>query len=127
MQTTDNTAPNAGTRRHQKRMLGTVVSAKMSKTIVVRSEWRVRHPRYGKTLTHSTKFAAHDEKGQAKVGDTVEIAECRPLSKTKRWRLVKVLRRGMGDLPNVAGVEEVSRAKETAPKAPQSPSSQPAS
>lgn len=96
-------------RPRRKIVRGVVVSDKMQKTIVVRSEWRVKHPRYGKIMTHSTKRKAHDEKGIAKKGDVVEIAESRPLSKTKNWRLVRVVRRGVGDLPVVAGVEEVAK------------------
>ena len=103
-------AAAAAARTHRKVVLGVVLSDKMQKTIVVRSEWRVKHPRYGKIMTHSTKRKAHDEKGIAKKGDIVEISETRPLSKTKRWRLVRVVRRGAGDLPVVASVEDVARA-----------------
>ena len=70
---------------------GVVVSAKMDKTIVVQNERRVRHPQYGKEIKRFKKFYAHDEKGEAKQGDRVLIAETRPLSKLKRLRLVKVL------------------------------------
>ena len=70
---------------------GVVVSAAMDKTIVVKNERRVRHPEYGKVIKRFKKFYAHDEKNEAKVGDTVLITETRPLSKLKRWRLVKVL------------------------------------
>lgn len=105
-----NDAAAEKTRPRRKVVRGVVVSDKMQKTIVVRSEWRVRHPRYGKILTHSTKRKAHDEKNVAKKGDIVEISESRPLSKTKNWRLVRVVRRGVGDLPVVAGVEEVAKA-----------------
>ena len=69
---------------------GKVVSDKMNKTIVVAVEKRVRHPLYGKTLKLTTKFKAHDENNEAKIGDTVEIMETRPLSKEKRWRLVEI-------------------------------------
>jgi small subunit ribosomal protein S17 len=103
-------AAGSTARPHRKVVLGVVLSDKMQKTIVVRSEWRVKHPRYGKIMTHSTKRKAHDEKGLAKKGDVVEIAESRPLSKTKRWRLVRVVRRGSGDLPAVSGVEETAKA-----------------
>ena len=72
---------------------GRVVSDKMDKTIVVVSETRVPHPVYGKIVRKSVKFKAHDEQNDAKIGDTVRIAECRPLSKDKRWRLVEVLER----------------------------------
>ncbi|MCX7005721.1 MAG: 30S ribosomal protein S17 [Kiritimatiellaeota bacterium] len=70
---------------------GVVVSAAMDKTIVVRNERRVRHPVYGKEIKRFKKFYAHDEPNVAKVGDRVLITETRPLSKLKRWRLVKVL------------------------------------
>ncbi len=70
---------------------GIVVSDKMDKTIVVLVERKVRHPKYEKILTRSTKFHVHDEKSEAKMGDTVLIKESRPLSKTKAWVLVSVV------------------------------------
>lgn len=72
---------------------GRVVSDKMDKTIVVAVEKKVRHPLYGKTINRTTKFKAHDELNDAKIGDTVKIMETRPLSKDKRWRLVEILER----------------------------------
>ena len=72
---------------------GVVVSDAMDKTIVVRVSSSVRHPMYGKTLRRSTKLKAHDEAGEARVGDTVRVMETRPLSKTKRWRVVEVVER----------------------------------
>ncbi|HET7815052.1 MAG TPA: 30S ribosomal protein S17 [Candidatus Baltobacteraceae bacterium] len=72
---------------------GRVVSDKMDKTIVVVSETRVPHPVYGKIVRKSVKFKAHDETNDAKIGDTVRIMECRPMSKDKRWRLVQVVER----------------------------------
>ena len=75
---------------------GVVVSDAMDKTIVVKNERRVRHPEYGKEIKRFKKFYAHDEKNEAKAGDRVLICETRPLSKLKRWRLVKVLARGKG-------------------------------
>ena len=78
-------------RGHKKERVGEVVSNKMAKTIVVRVERRFPHPRFRKVVTAFKKFYAHDEKGEAKVGDKVRIQECRPLSKTKRWRLVEVV------------------------------------
>jgi small subunit ribosomal protein S17 len=81
-------------KRHNRRMKqGRVVSDKMDKTIVVVSETRVPHPVYGKIVRKSVKFKAHDEQNDAKMGDTVRIMECRPLSKDKRWRLVEVVER----------------------------------
>lgn len=70
---------------------GRVVSSKMQKTITVLIERRVRHPLYGKIVTRRTKLHAHDEMNESKEGDLVQIEECRPLSRTKSWRLVKVL------------------------------------
>jgi len=72
---------------------GTVVSAKMDKTVVVAVTDRVRHRRYGKTLQRTRKFYAHDEANDAKEGDKVRISETRPLSHLKRWRVVEVLER----------------------------------
>ena len=89
-------------RGHKKERLGEVVSNKMAKTIVVRVQRRFPHPRFRKVVTAFKKFYAHDEKGEAKLGDKVRIQECRPLSKTKRWRLVEVVDRGT-DVAPVAG------------------------
>ena len=77
-----------------KRVLrGVVVSDKMDKSITVRVERRVRHKAYGKFITRSKKFMAHDETNDCNEGDTVRIMETRPLSKNKRWRVVEVLER----------------------------------
>lgn len=70
---------------------GTVVSNKMDKTVVVEVETTLRHPRYGKVITRSKKFYAHDEDNQLQIGDSVVITETRPLSKMKRWRVVEKL------------------------------------
>lgn len=75
-----------------KERTGEVVSDKMTKTIVVKVERRVPHARFKKIVKVTKKFYAHDEKGEAKVGDTVTIRETRPLSKLKRWELVSVLK-----------------------------------
>jgi small subunit ribosomal protein S17 len=80
-------------RARRKTVTGKVVSNKMKKTISVRVERRYRHPLYGKILKKSSKFMAHDEKGECKIGDVVRIMETRPLSKLKRWRLVEVVER----------------------------------
>jgi small subunit ribosomal protein S17 len=72
---------------------GRVASNKMDKTIVVVAETRVRHPVYGKIVRKSTRFKAHDERNEANIGDVVRIAECRPLSREKRWRLVEIVER----------------------------------
>ena len=80
-------------RGHRKERVGNVISDKMNKTIVVRVERRFRHPRFKKVVTAYSKFYAHDEKNEAKVGDRVRIQETRPLSKTKSWRLVEIVER----------------------------------
>jgi small subunit ribosomal protein S17 len=79
----------------RKQRVGEVVSNKMTKTIVVRVERRFPHPQFKKIVTSYKKFYAHDENSQAKVGDTVCIEESRPLSKLKRWTLVKVVERAV--------------------------------
>lgn len=81
------------TRNERKTRIGTVVSTKMEKTIVVAVERRTAHRIYGKQLLRTKKFHAHDEDGQAREGDTVRIMETRPLSRTKRWRLIEVVMR----------------------------------
>ena len=70
---------------------GVVVSDKMDKTIVVQVNTLKSHPLYGRTMKRSTRFQAHDENGEAGIGDTVEIMECRPISKNKNWRVLKVV------------------------------------
>lgn len=83
-------------RGHRKERVGEVISDKMTKTIIVRVERRFPHPRFKKVVTAYSKFYAHDEKREAKVGDQVRIVETRPLSKTKCWRLVEVVARDSG-------------------------------
>ena len=78
-------------RNLRKTKLGVVSSNKMDKSITVKVERKVKHPLYGKFVKKSTKFHAHDEKNECSIGDTVKIMESRPLSKTKRWRLVEVV------------------------------------
>jgi small subunit ribosomal protein S17 len=80
-------------RNLRKERVGIVTSDKMSKSITVMVERQVKHPKYGKFVKRSSKFMAHDEKGEAHVGDTVRISETRPMSKLKRWRLVEVVER----------------------------------
>ena len=80
-------------RNLRKERVGIVTSDKMNKSVTVLMERRVKHPKYGKFVRLSSKFMAHDEKEEAHVGDTVRIMETRPLSKTKRWRLVEVIER----------------------------------
>ncbi len=78
-------------RNLRKIRVGVVTSDKMDKTITVAVERKVKHPIYGKFLKKTTKFHAHDEKQECAIGDVVKIMETRPLSKTKRWRLVEVV------------------------------------
>jgi small subunit ribosomal protein S17 len=84
-------------RGNRKQRVGEVVSNKMTKTIVVRVERRFPHPKFKKIVTSYKKFYAHDEKAEAKTGDTVLIEECRPLSKLKRWTLIEVVERGVAE------------------------------
>lgn len=80
---------------HKNEKIGEVVSTKMAKTIVVQVTRRVPHPLYKRIITKRKKFYAHDEEATAKIGDTVRIIECRPLSKLKRWSLGEVIRRAI--------------------------------
>ena len=79
------------TRGNRKTRVGTVVSDKMDKTVVVAVETRVKHKLYGKTIKRTTKFKAHDENNECRTGDKVKIMETRPLSKDKCWRVVNIL------------------------------------
>lgn len=88
---------NLPVRGVRKERVGEVVSNKMAKTIVVRVERRFPHPQFKKIVTAYKKFYAHDEKAEAKIGDTVRIEETRPLSKLKRWKLVEVVERNAED------------------------------
>jgi small subunit ribosomal protein S17 len=78
-------------RNLRKTRIGVVTSNKMVKTITVSVERKVKHPIYGKFVKKTTKFHAHDEKNECSIGDLVKIMETRPLSKTKRWRLVEIV------------------------------------
>ena len=78
--------------KHRKKVIGIVSSDKMLKTITVKAEKRVKHPRYGKFVKRVTVYKAHDEENKAGLGDKVEIVEARPLSKDKRWRLVRIVK-----------------------------------
>jgi small subunit ribosomal protein S17 len=80
-------------RNFRKEKVGVVTSNKMTKSIVVAVERKVKHPKYGKFLNKTSKFVAHDEKNECNIGDTVRIMETRPLSKTKCWRLVEIIER----------------------------------
>ena len=87
-QTTNETAKPAANKRT---LTGRVVSDKMAKTVTVLVERRVKHPLYGKIVTRTQKYHAHDENGEIHEGDMVEIEECRPISKTKSWRVTRLL------------------------------------
>ena len=83
--------PSKSRRGSRKTRVGEVISSSMNKTIVVLSVTRVPHPKFGKIVKQQKKFYAHDEENKAKNGDTVRIMETRPLSKSKRWRLVEIV------------------------------------
>ncbi len=85
-------APAAPARGLRKERVGQVVSNKMAKTLVVETTTRVPHAKFGKIVKQVKRFYAHDEEGKAQVGDTVRIAETRPISKLKRWRLVEIVK-----------------------------------
>jgi small subunit ribosomal protein S17 len=91
-ETTTETTEAAAARNLRKERIGQVVGVKMQKTVVVETTTRVPHPKFGKIMKHVKKFYVHDEESVAKLGDTVRIAESRPLSKLKRWRLLEVLK-----------------------------------
>lgn len=77
----------------RKERVGIVTSNLMEKSIVITVERKVKHEKYGKFIKKSTKFVAHDEKNDCNIGDTVKVRECRPLSKTKNWRLIEIIER----------------------------------
>ena len=81
------------TRNLRKERTGVVTSNKMDKSITVAIKWKEKHPIYGKFVNKTKKYHAHDEKNECNIGDTVKIMETRPLSKTKRWRLVQIIER----------------------------------
>ncbi|MFT4072274.1 MAG: 30S ribosomal protein S17 [Dysgonamonadaceae bacterium] len=81
------------TRNLRKERIGVVFSNKMDKTITVAVKWKEKHPIYGKFVNKTKKFHAHDEKNECNIGDTVRIMETRPLSKSKRWRLIEIIER----------------------------------
>ena len=87
------TQPEQKERRVRKVMRGMVMSSKMDKTVVVQVNRKVRHPIYEKFVSKRSKLYAHDEKGEASVGDVVEITQTRPLSKLKRWRLLRIVQK----------------------------------
>jgi small subunit ribosomal protein S17 len=89
----ESTEAAEGRDNHRKVREGTVSSASMDKTVVVKVIERVRHPRYAKTMQHTTKLYAQDDANECKAGDRVRLVETRPLSKLKRWRVVEILER----------------------------------
>jgi len=88
---TESATPDLDLRSARKLLVGSVVSDKMTKTRIVEVPWQSTHPRYGKVVRRSTRLYAHDEKNETHVGDKVEIVETRPLSKTKRWRINRIV------------------------------------
>ncbi len=95
----------SATRGRRDRRIGTVISDKGDKTIRVRFDFLVKHDQYGKYFRRSTTLATHDEKNEAHKGDLVEVVACRRLSKTKCWRLLRVLERGSGIELGADGLE----------------------
>ena len=81
------------TRNLRKERTGVVVSNKMEKSITVAVKWKEKHPIYGKFVNKTKKYHAHDENNECSIGDTVKVMETRPLSKTKRWRLIEIIER----------------------------------
>ena len=81
------------TRNLRKEKVGVIFSNKMEKSVTVAVKWKEKHPMYGKFVNRTKKFHAHDESNDCNIGDTVRIMETRPLSKTKRWRVVEILER----------------------------------
>jgi small subunit ribosomal protein S17 len=79
--------------KKQRTLVGKVVSISGDKSIRVSLDYKIQHPKYGKYLKRSTKVAVHDPKNESRVGDLVEIQECRPFSKTKSWRLIKIMQK----------------------------------
>ena len=91
------TASSDNQRASRRTMRGEVSANKMNKTIVIEIKRKVRHPLYEKFVTQRTRLYAHDENNEAKVGDVVEVMQTRPLSKLKRWRLLRVVQRAAGE------------------------------
>lgn len=92
--TPSNGSPSSAVERNDRKVMqGMVTSNKMSKTLVIQIDRKVKHPMYEKFVSRRTKLYAHDENGEAKVGDIVEVVQTRPLSKLKRWRLVRIIQK----------------------------------
>jgi small subunit ribosomal protein S17 len=103
----------AGTKNEK---VGSVVSAKMAKTIVVEVIRRVQHPLYKRIVSRRRKFYAHDEKGAAQVGDVVRIVECRPLSRLKRWELKEIVRKAVQVTTDLSAIGIESKPDKRATK-----------
>ena len=88
-------APAVPRHKNTRTLIGTVVSDKRAKTVTVQIERRTKHELYGKIVAKSSKYHAHDEKGEYKTGDVVEIAESRPISKTKSWVVTRLVQKGV--------------------------------
>lgn len=112
----------AGKRRAK---VGRVVSDKMDKTVVVSVERLQRHPIYKRVVRRSTKFKAHDQDNEARVGDTVRIEESRPLSRDKRWRLVEILGHGLAESASEPMADEAILIPEPKPEPEATPDSEP--
>ncbi len=82
-----------GQRKQRRTVRGVVVSRSGDKSIKIELKYRIRHPVYGKLIKRSTKLGVHDEKNEAGVGDLVEVTECRPISKSKTWRLIQIVQK----------------------------------
>lgn len=103
--------------RLKKQLVGVVISDKMDKTVVVRTDSRMVHPVYGKVITVSKKFSAHDEKNESKVGDQVRISQSRPLSKTKRWVVVETISKASQEVKPVKSEENIKATAKAKAKA----------
>lgn len=117
---------STSTRGRRRVQRGHVKSAKQDKTISVVIRWKTRHPLYGKYILQKTTLHAHDEANEAGEGDFVELAETRPLSKTKRWRLVKILQKAAIADSEKTEAERESAALEAAHREKQKPQPKPA-
>ena len=117
-QTEAQAAASVSERRHRKVRVGVVVSNRMMKTIVVRINQRVRHPKYNRVIKQASAFKVHDEKNSAAIGDLVKIMETRPLSKEKRWRLVEIVKHASSAPPIPEDVVVQPVKKPAAPKEP---------
>jgi small subunit ribosomal protein S17 len=111
MATSNETTQSTADRKAPRTILGVVASDKGDKTIKVVVNFQTRHEKYGKFLKRRTTYAAHDEKNEAREGDTVEIAECRPMSKTKHHRLVRVVEKAPTEKLVQLSAEEVMTGK----------------